>query len=49
MAGLKSVLEIVHISWAEIAEENNITTSFGEKKVSLFADTFTYVSNCYRK
>ena len=24
MAGLKSVSEIVHISWAEIAEENNL-------------------------
>ena len=31
MVGPKSVFEIVHISLAEIAEENNITTSFGEK------------------
>ena len=31
MAEPKSVIEIVHISWAEIAEENNVTTSFGEK------------------
>ena len=48
MAGPKSVLEMVHISYAEIAKENNVTTSFG-KKVCLFAATFTYVSNCYRK
>ena len=47
MAGPKSVSEMVHIS-AEIAEENNVTMSL-EKKVYLFADTFTYVSNCYRK
>ena len=32
MAGPKSVFEIVHISQAEITEENNITTSFGEKR-----------------
>ena len=36
------------ISEAEIAEENNRTTSCGEK-VCLFADTFTCISNCYRK
>ena len=38
----------VYISEAEITEKNNITKSFGEK-VCLFADTFTYVSNCYHK
>ena len=31
MAGPKSVFEMVHIPQAEIAEENNVTTSFGEK------------------
>ena len=31
MAGPKSVLEMVHTLQAEIAEENNITMSFGEK------------------
>ena len=31
MAGPKSIIEMVHISLAEIAKENNITTSFGEK------------------
>ena len=30
MTGPKRVLEMVHIK-AEIAEENNVTTSFGEK------------------
>ena len=46
----------VYISKAEIAEENRRgTTSFGEKVlficifICLFADTFTYVSSCYRK
>ena len=39
----------LHISEAEIAEENNRTMSFREKKVCLFADTFTQVSNCYCK
>ena len=33
---------------AEIAEKNNFATSFGEIGC-LFADTFTYISNCYRK
>ena len=33
---------------AEIAEENNLPRVF-EEKVCLFPDTFTYVSNCYRK
>ena len=31
MAGPKSVFEMVLISKAEIAEETNITSSFGEK------------------
>ena len=31
MAGPKSVLEMVHISKAEIAEQNDKTTSFREK------------------
>ena len=38
----------LHISEGEIAEEDNRTTSL-EKKVCLFADTFTQVSNCYPK
>ena len=33
MAGPKSVLEMVHISWDEIAEENNVTASFGENSL----------------
>ena len=41
-------IELLHISKAEIAEENNLPRVL-EKKVSLFVDTFTYVSNCYRK
>ena len=48
MAGPKTVFEMVHISWAEIAEEKNLPRVL-EKKVCLFADTFTYGSNCYRK
>ena len=48
MAGPRSVFEMVHISMAEIAEENNLPRVL-EKRVCLFADTFTYVSNCYRK
>ena len=48
MAGLKSVTKMVRISLAEMAEENNVTTVL-EKMVCLFPDTFTYVSNCYRK
>ena len=39
---------MLHISEAEIAKNNNRTTSFGEKGC-LFADTFTQVSNCHRK
>ena len=38
MAGPKSVLEMVHISRAEIAEENNNPRVL-EKRVCLFADT----------
>ena len=45
----KCISEIVHKLKAEIAEENNIISSFFREKVCLFADTFTYVSNCYRK
>ena len=45
MAGPKSVFEMVHISRAEIAEENNLPRVL-EKRVCLFADTFTYGSNC---
>ena len=48
MAGPKSVLEMVHICKTEIAEENDRATSFREKSC-LVADTFTCVSNCYRK
>ena len=40
-------IEIVHISKAEIGKENLPRDL--EKKVCLFADTFTYVSNCYNK
>ena len=43
-AGLKSVFEMVHISKAEIAKENNLPRVL-EKRVCLFADTFTCVSN----
>ena len=56
MAGPKSRLEAtrfvqqikMYIFEAEIAEENNRATSFGEK-ACLFADTFTYVSNKQNK
>ena len=47
IAGPKSKLEATRFVQkrctylAEIAKENNRTTSFGEKKVCLFADTFT--------
>ena len=41
MAGPKIVLEMVHISWAEIAEENNRTKSF--RKKSLFICRQTYL------
>ena len=46
MAGPKSVFEMVHIRRAEIAEENN-RPRVAEKRICLFADTFTCVSNCY--
>ena len=36
MAGPKSVLEMVHISQAEIAEEYGRTTSFTEKSLFIF-------------
>ena len=39
----------VYISEAEIAEEKIIEPRVLEEKVCLFADTFAYVSNCYRK
>ena len=48
MPGPKSVFEIVHISRAKIAEENNVPRVL-EKRLCLFADTFTYVNNCYHK
>ena len=48
MAGPKSVLEVVHISRVEIAEKNNHPRVL-ERSVCLFGDTFTCVSNCYRK
>ena len=48
MAGPETVFEMVHISLAEIAEESNIIT-FWRNEICLFADTFTYVGNCYRK
>ena len=41
-------MNLLHISVAEIAEENNSSLGL-EKWVCLFADTFTYLSNCYRK
>ena len=41
MAGPKSVLEMVHISKAEIAEENDRTTSFINK--SLFICRHIYL------
>ena len=44
MTGSKKCVELLHISKAEIAEENNLPRVF-EKQVRLFADTFTYVSN----
>ena len=47
-SGPNSVLEMVHIFRAEIAEENNDPRVL-EKRVCLFADTFTCVSNCYSK
>ena len=48
MAGPKSVFQMVHISLPEITEEI-IEPRVLEKRVCLFADTFTSVGNCYRK
>ena len=44
----RKCVDLLHISVAEIAEENNLQRVL-EKYVCLFADTFTYASNCYRK
>ena len=41
-------MDLLHISVAGIAEENSFAMRFGEIGL-LFADTFTYVSNCYHK
>ena len=46
--GAENCVGLLHISVAEIAEENNLPRVL-EKYVCLFADTFTYASNCYRK
>ena len=46
--GAENCVDLPHISVAEIAEENNLPRVL-EKYVCLFADTFTYASNCYRK
>ena len=46
--GAQNCVDLLHISVAEIAEENNLPRVL-EKYVCLFADTFTYASNCYRK
>ena len=48
MAGPKNVLEMVHISWPK-SPRKIIEPRVLEKRVCLFADTFTCVSNCYRK
>ena len=42
MAGPKSVVEMLHISQAEIADENNITTSFGEKSLFIYRGIYLY-------
>ena len=47
--GAENCVDLLHISVAEIAEENNNLPRVLEKYVCLFADTFTYASNCYRK
>ena len=44
----ENCVDLLHISVAEIAEENNLARVL-EKYVCLFADTFTYASNCFRK
>ena len=46
--GAENCVDLLHISVAEIAEENNLPRVL-EKYVCLFADTFTFASNCYRK
>ena len=46
--GAENCVDLLHISVAEIAEENNLPRVL-EKYVCLFADTFTYASNCYCK
>ena len=38
----KSVFEMVHISQAEIAEENNITKKFGEKGLFICRHIYLY-------
>ena len=46
--GAENCVDLLHTSVAEIAEENNLPRVL-EKYVCLFADTFTYASNCYSK
>ena len=46
--GAENCVDLLHISVAEIAEENHLARVL-EKYVCLFADTFTYASNCYCK
>ena len=43
--GAENCVDLLHISVAEITEENNLPRVL-EKYVCLFADTFTYASNC---
>ena len=44
----ENCVDLLHISVAEIAEENNLPRVL-EKYICLFADSFTYASNCYCK
>ena len=52
MEGLKSVFEMVHISQAKIAEENNFTTSFGEiglficRHIYLYKQLLPQINSC---
>ena len=46
--GAENCVDLLHIPVAEIAKENDLPR-VSEKYVCLFADTFTYASNCYRK
>ena len=46
--GAEKCVDLLHISVAEIAKENNLPRVL-EKYVCLFANTFTYASNWYRK